>query len=129
MFALLFNTNVHGDTLPSFTQMPPLQFTNEALAFAFAVTVIVVLFGSDVPAGDWEAVPGPFVDKAIVYFVTVVTPVPVRPRPNPDGSFGSFDCRVSCATRLPVACGVNVIVNVHDPPMGMLTPTQLFVCV
>ena len=111
--------------LPSFTQMPPLQFTNDALAFAVAVIVIVVLFGSEVPAGFCEAVPGPLTPKFTVYFVTVVTPLPVRLRFAPP--FGEFVCAVRMAALVPVACGVKVIVTEQEPPIGIVTFRQLFV--
>src|SRR3984957_5753617 len=44
-----------------FGQTPP-QFTNEEFAFGVAVSVIVVLFASDVPVGLWVTVPGPLED-------------------------------------------------------------------
>ena len=83
-----FNTNVqvgwyvlaHG----------PLQLINDEFAFGVAVNVIVELFGSDVPVGDCVTVPGPVVVRAKLYFVTVVTPVPVKLRAIPEPLSGEF---------------------------------------
>src|ERR1700761_5721317 len=54
----------------------PVQFVNCALAAGEAARVTVVLFGNDVPEGDWVMVPSPTTEVVRVNFVSEVTPEP-----------------------------------------------------
>jgi hypothetical protein len=51
---------------------------NDEFAFGVAVTVIVVLFASDVPPGVCVTVPGRLIVALNEYFVTVVTELPLN---------------------------------------------------
>ncbi len=71
-----FKTNVQG-TLPLLAHGPLLQLMKDELEFGVGVSVIVVLFANEVPVGVCVIVPGPETLVENVYFVTVVTPLPV----------------------------------------------------
>ena len=101
-----------------FGQTPP-QFTNEEFAFGVAVSVIVVLFASDVPVGLWVTVPGPLEVTATENLVTVVAPVPVSVLLTV-GPLGPLTTIVPA--RPPSACGENVRVMEHDEPLRSALP-------
>jgi hypothetical protein len=105
---------VHAGYVLLFSQAPP-QYAKVSPVFGVAANATVVLFASDVPVGDCETVPGPVTDKLNEYFMTVVTPVPVRFAEAID-PLGPLMFNV--AARAPNACGVNVTVTEHEPPMG-----------
>ena len=107
-----------------FGQTPP-QFTNEEFAFGVAVSVIVVLFASDVPVGLWVTVPGPLEVTATENLVTVVAPVPVSVLLTV-GPLGPLTTIVPA--RPPSACGENVRVMEHDEPAEIGAAVQLSVC-
>jgi hypothetical protein len=118
-----FSTMVHV-VAPARVQVAPVQLTNEEFALGVSVSVMVVLFGNDVPVGDCVIVPGPVTLVENVNFVTVVTAVPVNVAPvsTPVGPLILSD-----AARPPKACGANVIVIEHDDPTAIGADVQLLV--
>jgi hypothetical protein len=121
VFAFKINVHVVWELLGQ----TPLQFTNVAFAFGVAVSVIVVLFASDVPVGLWVTVPGPLAVTATENLVTVVAPVPVSVlvSVNPFGPLTTI-----APARPPTACGENVRVMEHDEPAGIGAAVQVSVC-
>jgi hypothetical protein len=118
-----FSTNVQvGWNV--FGQTPP-QLTKEEFAFGVPLSVIVVLFASDVPVGACITVPGPLAVTANENLVTVVTPVPLSVPPA-SGPLGPL--MFSVAARAPRTCGENVIVTEHDDPTAIGAVVQVSVC-
>ena len=118
-----FSTIVHV-VAPARVQVAPVQLTKEEFALGVSVTVMVVLFGNDVPVGDCVIVPGPTTLVENVNFVTVVTAVPVNVAPV-SAPLGPLI--LSVAARPPKACGANVIVIEHDDPTAIGANVQLLV--
>src|SRR5271154_3834987 len=116
-----FSTALHVVALLA-EQVTPVQLTKVAFALGVSVSVIVVLFAKDVPAGDCVTVPGPTALLENVYFVTVVTPVPVNGAAI-NASLGPLISSV--AARPPNACGANVIVIEQDAPTAIGAAVQL----
>ena len=100
----------------------PDQLVNCALAAGEAARVTVVLFGKDVPEGDWVMVPSPTTAVVRVNFVSEVTPEPTSCAIGP--VLDSLSVAESEAARLPVACGMNVTVIEHEAPTGMGAEVQ-----
>jgi hypothetical protein len=121
VFAVMTSVQVTGVT---FTHAPPHAVNDEPL-LGTAVKVTVVLFANDVPAGLTVIVPGPVVLVVSVYFVTLVTPVPVS---EPPAKLPSGPLMLSVAARAPRACGAKVTVIEQDDPTAMGADRQLFVC-
>ena len=118
-----FSTALHVVAVLA-AQVTPLQLTNVAFALGVSASVIVVLFAKDVPAGDCVTVPGPTALLENVYFVTVVTPVPVKVAPV---STVLGPLILIPAARPPKACGANVMVIEQDAPTAIGAAVQLLV--
>jgi len=107
-------TTLHVEFPPLPVHAPP-QAVNVAPVFGTAVKFTVVLLAKEVPVGVCVIVPGPVTLVVNVYFVTVVTAVPVK---FEEISAPPGPLIFKIAARAPRASGANVTVTVQAEPTG-----------